>query len=137
MTRDQLLASVDEVITRVQQDYSGPLSARTWGEFNRTVYRHPLSAAVPFLWRWLDMPDRPLPGDLYTPNMHWGANAPSERMVVSPGREFEGIMHMPTGQSGHPLSPFYRNSHDAWLNGEATPLMPGPAEHLLTLVGGW
>jgi penicillin amidase len=66
--------------------------------------------------------------------MHWGANAPSERLIVSPGREQEGMMQMPTGQSGHPLSPYYANSHPAWVKGELTPLMPGPAEHSLTLV---
>ena len=43
-------------------------------------------------------------------------------------------MHMPTGQSGHPLSPFYANSHDAWVEGAATPLLAGKAEHRLTLV---
>jgi len=40
---------------------------------------------------------------------------------------------MPTGQSGHPLSPFYSNSHDAWVRGAATPLLPGREEHRLTL----
>jgi penicillin amidase len=129
-----LLASADEVVERVRTDDPGPLSERTWGEFNQTVYRHPLSGALPFLWRWLDMPAQALPGDLYTPNMHWGMNAPSERMIVSPGREQEGMMHMPTGQSGHPMSPYYANSHPAWVNGEMTPLMPGPTEHTLTLV---
>jgi penicillin amidase len=54
-------------------------------------------------------------------------------MIVSPGRETEGIMHMPTGQSGHPLSPYYRNSHEAWVTGEATPFLPGATEHTLTL----
>jgi penicillin amidase len=54
-------------------------------------------------------------------------------MVVSPGNEREGIMHMPTGQSGHPLSPFYRNSHDAWARGEPTPFLPGPTRYTLTL----
>jgi penicillin amidase len=66
--------------------------------------------------------------------MQFGASGASERMVVSPGREAEGIMQMPTGQSGHPLSPYYRNSHDAWVRGEPTPFLPGPAEHTLTLV---
>ena len=99
-----------------------------------TAYRHPLSAAIPLLAGWLDMPRNEIPGDLYTPRMAWGAVGASERMVVSPGREAEGIMHMPTGQSGHPLSPFYANSHDAWVKGEPTPFLPGPAEHSLTLV---
>jgi penicillin amidase len=54
-------------------------------------------------------------------------------MVVSPGREADGIMHMPTGQSGHPLSPFYANSHAAWAKGEPTPFLPGPTIYSLTL----
>jgi len=131
---DLLLASVDEVVAQVHRDHRGPLVDRRWDELDQTAYRHPLSSALPFLWRWLDMPVEPLPGDLYTPNMHWNANAPSERMIVSPGREQEGVMHMPTGQSGHPLSPYYRNSHPAWVRGDPTPLMPGPSEHSLTLV---
>src|SRR5690606_27729736 len=100
------------------------------------AYRHPLSRSLPFLARWLDMPVQPLPGDAYTPRVHWGTAAASERMIVSPGYEEEGIMHMPTGQSGHPLSPFYANSHDAWVNGTPTPLLPGPAEHRVTLEPG-
>jgi penicillin amidase len=125
-----LLDVVDTVIQRAERE--GGL-AEPWSGWNRTAYRHPLSAGIPFVGRWLDMPERALAGDLYTPNMHWGANAPSERMIVSPGRESEGIMHMPTGQSGHPLSPFYRNSHEAWVTGEATPFLPGPVVHTLTL----
>jgi penicillin amidase len=83
--------------------------------------------------RWLDMPMTPLPGDLYTVNMHWRANAPSERMIVSPGRESSGVMETPTGQSGHPLSPFYGNSHEAWVKGEMSPFLPGPAVTTLVL----
>ena len=75
-----------------------------WSEYNVVAHRHPLSDAIPFFGHWLDMPDAPLPGDLYTPRVHWGAVGPSERMIVSPGDEGSGMMHMPTGQSGHPLS---------------------------------
>ena len=128
---DELVsAAIDEVL----EDAGGDLADRTWFEFNVTVYRHPLSAALPFVDRWLDMPRQPVPGDLYTPRMHWGSNAPSQRMVVSPGNEANGIMQMPTGQSGHPLSPFYANSHDAWIKGQPTPFNPGPAVHTLMLV---
>ena len=94
----------------------------------------PLAASVPMFGRRLNMPFTPLPGDLFTVRMHWGAETASERFVVSPGREAEGILHMPTGQSGHPWSPFYSNSHDAWAKGAGTPLLPGNAAHRLTLV---
>jgi penicillin amidase len=125
-----LLDVVDEVIEEAD---GAPLAERVWAQANVTAYRHPLSGALPLVWRWLDMPYRELPGDLYTPRQQFGANGASERMVVSPGREGEGIMHMPTGQSGHPLSPFYANSHDAWLNGEPTPFLPGATQHSLRL----
>ena len=133
--RDLLLDAVDAVI---EEAASSPADLRneTWAAYNVTAYRHPLSAGVPLFGRWLDMPHRPLPGDLFTPRMHWGAAAASQRLVVSPGREDEGILHMPTGQSGHPLSPFYSNSHAAWLNGEATPLLPGATRHTLRLEPG-
>ena len=123
--------SIDSVIASLEE--RGDLGERRWSEYNVVRFRHPLSAAVPLLDRWLDMPPREIPGDLYTPRMMWGASGASQRMIVSPGREEEGIMHMPTGQSGHPLSPFYANSHPAWVDGEATPFLPGPAHHSLTL----
>ena len=130
---DLLLASLDTVITTTTAGHEGPLKDRVWSEFNVAAFRHPLSSSLPLVGRWLDMPVHPLPGDLFTPRMHWGVNGASERMVVSPGHEAEGIMQMPTGQSGHPLSPFYGTSHEAWINGTPTPFLPGPAQHTLTL----
>ena len=130
---EMLLAAVDATIEQVMRDQRGTLRDRIWSEANVAAYRHPLSGAIPLLGRWLDMPPAALPGDLYTPRVHWGAIGASERMVVSPGHEADGIMHMPTGQSGHPLSPFYASSHAAWVKGEPTPFLPGPAVHTLTL----
>ncbi|MBI3046790.1 MAG: penicillin acylase family protein [Acidobacteria bacterium] len=131
--RHMLLEAIDDTIAQAMRGRRGTLRDRVWSEYNEVAYRHPLSAAMPFIGWWLDMPLAPVPGDLYTPRVHWGAIGASVRMVVSPGREADGIMHMPTGQSGHPLSPFYANSHPAWLAGEPTPLLPGPAIHTLRL----
>jgi penicillin amidase len=129
-----LVAAVDSVVADVMKGRSGVLADRRWAEANVTAYRHPLSAALPFIGRWLDMPERPIPGDLYTPRMAWGSVAASERMIVSPGRETNGIMHTPTGQSGHPLSPHYADGHEAWVKGEPTPFLPGATVHTLRLV---
>lgn len=57
----------------------------------------------------------------------------SQRMAVSPGREAEGYFHMPCGQSGHPLSPHYRDGHGAWMTGKPTPFLPGAAVHTFRL----
>jgi penicillin amidase len=128
-----LLASLDTVIDSAMAGHPGSLRERSWSEYNVSVFRHPLSASIPFAGRWLDMPVRALPGDLFTPRMHWGANGASERMVVSPGHEDQGIMETPVGQSGHPLSPFYGSTHDAWVNGTPTPFLPGKTAYQLTL----
>ena len=108
-----------------------PLSAYTWGARNEVHFRHPLSGALPFLSRFLDMAPAHLPGDSNMPRVQGRDFGASERMVVAPGHEAEGIFEMPTGQSGWPLSPFYRNSEPAWEKGEATALLPGKAEHTL------
>jgi penicillin G amidase len=130
---DLLTASIDALIQEAMENSSGDLARKKWSDYNVITFRHPLSGSLPFVSRWLDMPQTKLPGDVFTPRVHWNISGASERMVVSPGNEREGIMHMPTGQSGHPLSPFYRNSHDAWARGEPTPFMPGPTRNTLTL----
>lgn len=130
---DLLTASIDAIIQEAMENSSGDLTRKKWSDYNVIAFRHPLSGSLPFVSRWLDMPAAKFPGDLFTPRVHWNTNAASERMVVSPGNERQGIMHMPTGQSGHPLSPFYGNSHDAWARGEPTPFLPGPTRYTLTL----
>ena len=130
---DLLTASIDALIQEAMENSAGDLARKKWSDYNVIAYRHPLSGAVPFVSRWLDMPRAKLPGDFFTPRVQWNISGASERMVVSPGNEREGIMHMPTGQSGHPLSPFYSNSHDAWARGEPTPFLPGPTRYTLTL----
>ncbi|HXG87561.1 MAG TPA: penicillin acylase family protein [Vicinamibacterales bacterium] len=128
----QLLASVDTSIAELET-LGGPLADRTWGEFNRAIVTHPLGGALPVVHRWFNMPSDPLPGDVFTPRAHSPRAGPSERMVVSPGREHEGILHMPTGQSGHPWSPHYADQHRAWVDGTPLPFLPGPSVARLTL----
>ena len=110
-----------------------PLAAHTWGDYNQIHIQHPFSRALPWLSRWLDLPAQALPGDLYMPRIQTPGSGASERLVVAPGQEADGILHLPGGQSGHPLSPFYRAGHAAWAKGEPLPLLPGPATHRLRL----
>ncbi|MCW6029971.1 penicillin acylase family protein [Stenotrophomonas sp. SRS1] len=113
----------------------GPLDARTWGERNTASICHPVSRALPNVARrWLCMPGDPLPGDRDMPRVQGPAFGASQRMVVSPGHEAEGLIHMPGGQSGHPLSPFWGAGHDAWVKGTPTPFLPGKTAYTLTLV---
>ncbi len=131
--RSLLLAAADDVLADV--DRSGESAARfTWGRRNTLAMQHPFGRFLPRpLARLLAMPAEPLPGDNDMPRVQGPGFGASERLVVSPGHEDAGIFHLPGGQSGHPLSPFYRAGHTAWVRGEPTPLLPGPTQHTLTL----
>jgi penicillin amidase len=112
----------------------GGLAARTWGEVNHAGVRHPLSRALPgFIGHWLDMPHDQLPGDHNMPRVAAPGFGASERLDVSPGHEDEGILEMPGGQSDNPLSPFYGATHEDWVHGRPTRLMPGKDRHTLVL----
>jgi penicillin G amidase len=111
----------------------GGLADRTWGERNRANIRHPISRGAPFLSPWLDMPRHHLPGDTHMPRVQGPVFGASQRMAVAPGRESEGYFHMPGGQSGHPLSPYYGAGHEDWVEGTPTPFLPGQARHVLVL----
>ena len=79
------------------------------------------------------MPGDPLPGCNFSVCASEPSYGASVRMVVSPGREGEGVLHMPCGQSGHPLSESYDDQHPYWVRGEPLPFLPGAASHTLTL----
>ncbi len=126
----------DAAITvRDELSKHGPLAQRRWGERNTAAICHPLAQALPgFFRRWLCMPPDELPGDANMPRVAAPAFGASERMVVSPGHEADGIIEMPGGQSGNPLSPFWGAGHEAWVRGEATPFLPGQTTHTLRLL---
>lgn len=111
----------------------GSLAAANWGNLNQSAIAHPLSAAVPFFGDWLNMPAMPMNGDSHMPRVQNKVHGQSERMVVSPGKEAEGILVIPAGQSGHPLSPFYDADHDFWLKEQPLGFLPGEQKYLLKL----
>ncbi|MBL4802974.1 MAG: penicillin acylase family protein [Emcibacter sp.] len=106
-----------------------------WGEQNRSLVQHPLSKGVPLLGYITDMPDVMQDGGHRNmPHIAGNLFGQSERIVVSPGHEEDGIMNMPAGQSGHPLSPYYGAGHDDWLTGKMSPFLPGETKWLLNFM---
>ncbi len=126
------LAAIDSVIASLTAN-GQRLADATWGRRNRADIRHPLARALPFGAYWLAAPRDPLPGDDDMPRVSAPDFGQSERLVVAPGREEQGLFNMPGGQSGHPLSPFFLAGHADWVSGKAQPLLPGPVRYTLTL----
>jgi len=124
----ELDATIADLKTRCTQ-----LARCRWGAHNPVRVRHPLSAALPLLAPLIDMPGLALPGDHDMPRVQDGAVGASERFGVAPGHEAQGYLHIAGGQSGHPLSPYYRAGFAAWAQGEPLPFLPGRSEHRLEL----
>jgi len=128
-----LVAAVKQNIDYFTSEFDGPLSMRTWGEVNTAAIRHPLSGSIPLFGSMLDMPADQLNGDNDMPKAQGRSFGASERFSVAPGDEAGGLLHIPAGASGHPLSDYYDAGHDKWAGGLPSPFLPGFAEHTLTL----
>jgi len=130
-----ILTSVaQETIEYFATEFEGPFSERTWGEHNIFRVRHPLSRAVPALAWHLDLEPTRMSGDRNMPLVMAFNRGASERFAVAPGLESGAYLNMPGGQSGHPLSDYYRAGHDAWVQGRPTPFLPGTTAHELRLI---
>lgn len=105
-----------------------------WGNFNMASIQHPLGEALSFVNFLLNMPKKPLSGDYYVPRVASPSDGASVRLVVSPGHEEEGILNVPCGQSGNPLSRHYRDQHGAWMEGKPTPFLPGQPVYHFSLI---
>jgi penicillin amidase len=132
--RDFLLVQLDETIADLEKSCGRVnLDHCTWGARNLVHIQHPISRGLPILSPLLDMPPIELPGDHDMPRVQDGSFGASERFAVSPGHEERGYLHLPGGQSGHPLSPYYRAGFFEWAHGQPLPFLPGAVEHTLTL----
>jgi len=126
-------ANLDRVAGAVDAEAGGRLGRFTWGGWMHADVHHPLSGAIPFLGLLTDPRDRGMPGDGGVVRAQYLGAGASERLVVSPGHEAQGLFHMPGGQSGAPLAPYYLAGHRDWIEGRPTPLLPGKAKWTLTL----
>jgi penicillin amidase len=105
----------------------------TLDEARPVILRHPLGGTLSWMDRWLNVRPGPLPGDLDAIRVQGGGFGASQRSVVAPGREEDGIFQLAGGQSGHPFSPFHRAGLQAWIDGLPAPFLPGEPTHTLQL----
>ncbi len=129
-----LQQAVLDSVAQLKAQTQGDLSTARWGTLNSAEIQHPLTQALPFLGRWLNMPADPLAGDRHMPRVQLKVHGQSERMVVSPGHEADGILVIPAGQSGHPMSEFYAADHAYWLSEKPLGFLPQAEKYSLQLL---
>jgi len=131
-----LYARLQESAEALQRQYgAASLADLSWGRMNQMRIGHPFSASAPFLAPLLDMPAGPQAGCEFCVRFALEESGATERLVVSPGRPADGLLHMPGGQSGQPHSPHYRDQHAYWSAGVPLALLVAQPRHRLLLVG--
>ncbi len=135
-TFDELLVDAYRRTKHTLLDNYSPKDANmemlTWGNVNQLSIKHPFAEQIPLLGQYLNMAKVKGFGDTYMPAVQAPSFGASERFFVSPGHLDDAILTLPGGQSGHPLSPFFRAGFDDYANHAATPLLPGKIIHSRT-----
>lgn len=109
------------------------ITALNWSRVNRAMILHPLSLLLPKLGALLNMPRQPLKGCTDSVCVSSPSFGVAVRVVVSPGSDSPGLLHMPCGQSGHPLSPNYDDQHGCWIEEAPIPFAAAPGKFQITL----
>ncbi len=133
-----LVQSYQKAKRRVLEEESpdNTLAGATWGNVNALAIKHPFSGQIPLLGDMLNMPVSKGFGDSYMPAVQAPSFGASERFFVRPGALDKAILTLPGGQSGHPLSPYYRSGFKDYVSGAPTALLPGKPVYTRTFMPG-
>jgi penicillin amidase len=112
---------------------NGPLDT-AWGDVNVLDVAHPFAAALgPFASR-LSLPRAPLPGSMISLRVAAPSYGAVLRMAVAPASPGDGVLEFPGGQSGHFLSPHFRDQLKDWVDGAPSPFLAGEPVSQFVLV---
>jgi penicillin amidase len=135
---DQLLAdSLASAITDAEKRFKTPdMEKWRWGKTTEMTFVHPIGGSVRGLRRIFNLGPFEQPGTAYTVKQTTRTLGPSMRLVVDFGNLEATTLTTTTGESGHPLSPHYRDQFPKWKAGEGVPLsfaLSAPGRDKLTL----
>lgn len=131
-----LLASYEDTKARLIKRHNADpvtLAGLEWGKVNILQVQHPFASQLGPLARMLNMPEVEGFGDSFMPAVQLSKFGASQRLIVSPGNEENGILTVAGGQSAHPLSAYYSAGFPNYALGNNIPLLPGSIEHLITI----
>lgn len=96
-----------------------------WGETNVLDVAHPFAGALGPLAERLSLPPAPLAGSMVSLRVAAPSYGAVLRMAIAPGAPENGVLELAGGQSGHFLSPQFRDQHAAWVEGAPSPFLAG------------
>ena len=130
----QLQAAFEQTLAQLTAKFGNNIQNWQWGKVNELAIEHPFAKQIPLLSKLLNMPTAPGFGDSYMPAVQKTSFGASQRFIAQPGYLESAILTVPGGQSGHPLSEFYRAGFDEYVEGKHTPLLPQAFMHQIEIV---
>jgi len=103
------------------------LSAWTYGSWHTIDIEHPLSQFLPFLGHIAGTGRQPLSGDVTTVKQVGTDVAPSQRFTMDWNNIDGSTENIVLGESGNPLSPYFKDQWNDWYNGTTFALPFTPA----------
>ena len=101
-----------------------PSDLRTWryGYAYPVDVEHPLYGLLPWFKNWTGTGVLPQSGDGTTVKQVHRAFGPSQRFTIDWSNIDAATEDITMGESGNPLSPYYRDQWDSWYNGRTFPM---------------
>ena len=94
-----------------------------WGNTIPLTFQNRLTIAFPILASRLNVGPVPQAGTKTTVKQTTPVLGPSMRMVVDLSDFEKSVQNITLGESGHPLSPYYKDQFDAWYHGRSFPML--------------
>ena len=128
-------ASLDEALQWLQDRYGPAIESYRWGEAHEAVHEHPVLGETA-LFSWVvnirqstsggdhTLQRAATPGTLPDPFLN--THSAGYRGVYDFADPDASVFVISTGQSGHPLSPFYDDLGELWRRGEFIPMSLDP-----------
>jgi len=103
------------------------LSQWTYGSWQEIDLEHPLARFLPFIGRIADIGPEPIGGDGTTVKQIGRDVGPSQRFTMDWSNIDGSTENIVLGESGNPLSPYFRDQWNNWYNGTTFTLPFTPA----------
>lgn len=122
----ELLRCLQEGVEEGSRHQGSDVHKWQWGEFNKLTIANPIIRGVPWISGYYQIGPVGVGGSSTTVKQTSLRVGPSMRMVVDFGDPQGGLLNLPIGQSGHPLSSHFKDQWESFSNAKSYPLhFPG------------
>lgn len=119
-----------ELCDELSKTYGPKPQEWTWGAAHQYGPKHPFGD-IPLIGAWLNLDLKPIDGSNetisqagFTPSVNLSSSArygAQMRIIIDFDDPYGSVSVAPTGQSGHRLSPFYKDQYEMYRNGDFRP----------------